>query len=313
MKMSSYVTSCAGIVLKATSAICVGWCVFWFSGCGDQPKQDSSANTKQPQSQAASERHPLEGRVVKIDRETGLVAIRHYEIAGYMPAMTMSFPLKDDPILAELQPGDQVRGTLVVEAGSSRLIDLVITELADSSAAIEQARVDARLKPGQAVPDFTVTTQADTQLRLSELRGNVVILTFIYTRCPLPDYCPAMDRKFADLSRRLKLLGEPAQKVRMLSISFDPENDTPEVLANHAKMLGAADPLWTFCVATHEELRRVAPAFGLSYGPGEREIIHTLSTAVINADGRLIALELGNNWKVEAVFATIRKQLSATH
>jgi protein SCO1/2 len=139
-------------------------------------------------------------------------------------------------------------------------------------------------------------------------------MTFIYTRCPLPDFCPLMDRKFADLARLLMARPERAEGVRLLSISFDPEHDTPEVLARHARTLDATGPLWTFAVASHEELTRVGPSLGLSYGPTPSQIIHTLSTAVIGPDGRLIRLEEGNRWRPEDLFrlATARSGAGPT-
>jgi protein SCO1/2 len=256
-------------------------------------------------------RYALTGQVRRIDRAAGLLTLRHDEIPGYMPAMTMPFVVQDHAQLDELQPGDRVRATLVVKGEESRLVDVTVTEWADPGAQADQDRANAVLKPGNDVPDFTLTTQEGKQLRLSELKGNVVVFTFIYTRCPLPDYCPAVDRKFAELSRRVQLLGAAADRVRLLSISFDPEHDTPEVLARHAAIVGAKPPAWMFCVASHEELRRIAPSLGLSYGPVENEIIHTLSTAVVDSDGKLAALELGKGWSVDQVFSLVREALRA--
>jgi protein SCO1/2 len=149
-------------------------------------------------------------------------------------------------------------------------------------------------------------SQDDTSIHLADLRGRVVVLTFIYTRCPLPDFCPLMDKRFAELARRLKSAPRLADATRLLSISFDPEHDTPEALARHARMVGAAPPLWTFAVASHEELARVGPPLGLTYGPNRGEIIHSLSTAVIAPDGRLVALFPDRDWQVADLFRAIR-------
>jgi protein SCO1/2 len=257
--------------------------------------------------------YALRGTVARVDRKSGIVAIRHEEIPGYMPSMTMPFDLREDPILEDLQVGDKVEGNLTVSPESSKLEDLVITELAapaspegGSGATGSKATV---LELGAVVPDFSMTTQDGTPLSLTDLRGKVVVLTFIYTRCPLPDYCPLMDRKFADLARRVALLGDDGQGIRLLSVSFDPEHDTPDVLARHARVVGAKPPRWTFAVAAHEELRKVAEALGLTYGATEREIIHTLSTAVIGPDGRLSTIERGNAWSVDEIFSAVRTLL----
>src|SRR5262249_51266846 len=137
---------------------------------------------------------------------------------------------------------------------------------------------------------------------LADLRGQVVVLTFIYTRCPLPNFCPMQDQKFARLASLLGATRERAGAVRLLSVSFDPEHDTPEVLAGHARIKGAKPPLWTFAVATHEELRKVAEPLGLTYGPTKDEVIHNLVTAVIDPAGRLVALERGGSWSPQEGF-----------
>jgi protein SCO1/2 len=279
---------------------------------GDRPLPANAprAQTTTGPSEEDERTFTLRGEVARVDRERGIVAIRHEEIAGYMPAMTMPFDLTGDPILDELQVGDQVEGKLVVTAKTSALKDMIITELAEPGADGEgEGKTPSgpkAIEPGEVVPDFTMTTQEGARLALSDLRGEVVVLTFIYTRCPLPDYCPLMDRKFAELERRVALLGAAGERIRLLSVSFDPEHDTPEVLARHAKAVGAKPPRWTFAVAAHDELRKVAGALGLTYGATGNEIIHTLSTAVIGPDGKLARLERGNSWGVDELFSAVR-------
>ncbi len=126
---------------------------------------------------------------------------------------------------------------------------------------------------------------------MSDLRGNVVALTFIYTRCPLPDFCPRLDAKFSEASQRAAVTPEKAARLRFLSVSFDPEHDTPAVLSQHAV---ARPPLWSFAVASHDELAKVAAPLGLQYGPGKAEVIHNLVIAVIGPDGRLVRKEAGS-------------------
>ena len=251
--------------------------------------------------------YPLTGVVRKIDRASGVVMIQHDEIPGYMTKMTMPFNLKNESVLEELEPGDQVVGSLVVNDEHSRLTDVYVTRPAepeDRSAPVE-ALPDQRIALGTLVPDFLMTTQEGKPLRLSEYKGHPVVLTFIYTRCPLPDYCPLLDRKFSELSRRLAKDGPSSVQTRLLSISFDPEHDTAAVLAKHAKLLGALPPEWTFAVASHEELKKVAEPLGLSYVARTQEIAHTLSTAVIAPDGTLLGLFQGNQWSSEDVLALL--------
>jgi protein SCO1/2 len=155
-----------------------------------------------------------------------------------------------------------------------------------------------------------MTTQDGRPLDLADLRGKVVILTFVYTRCPLPDFCPLMDRRFSELAAMASATAARAEKIRLLSVSFDPEHDTPEALARHAARVGARPPVWTYAVASHEELRKVAPPLGLAYAPTGTEIRHGLATAVIAPDGTLARLESGNRWAAADLFATARSALA---
>ncbi len=269
----------------------------------------------------------LVGKVKKIDKEAKEVFIAHEAIPGFMEAMTMPFRLEKGAELEDLRPGDSVEGKLRVELENGQtkdyqLLDLAVTEPApaaplvlDLSGAAPQLRVrPKRLEVGDPVPDFSMTGQDGKVFKLSDLRGYVVVLTFIYTRCPLPDFCPMMDRKFLDLARSISTFPRRALKIRLLSISFDPEHDTPEVLRKHAQIRGGEPPLWTFAVATHEELAKVMGPLGLVYGPGKNEIIHNLCTAVIDSRGKLARLEVGtqrNKWSSADLLKTVYSLIPA--
>ena len=179
---------------------------------------------------------------------------------------------------------------------------------------VSKGKVSIREQPklleiGDLVPDFAMTTQDGKPSKLSDLRGNVVVLTFIYTRCPLPDFCPLMDRKFWRAGTAASLrFPERARRVRLISLSFDPEHDTPEVLRKHAQIRGATPPLWSYAVASHEELAKIAAPLGLFYEPGENEIAHNLCTAIIDPQGKLARLEVGtsrNKWETVDLLKTI--------
>jgi protein SCO1/2 len=254
--------------------------------------------------------YTIKGEVRKVERETREVTLRHEAIPGFMPAMTMPFRLESQAGLEDLRPGDLVEGKLRVELENGQtkdyqLLDLTVTKPAlppsstlDVSGGIPQLRPrPKRLEAGDPVPDFTMTGQDGKPLKLSDLRGYVVVLTFIYTRCPLPDFCPLMDRKFADLAQSIGGFPARARRIRLISVSFDPEHDTPEVLRRHAEIRGGTPPLWTFAVASHAELARITVPLGLIYGPGKNEIIHNLCTAIIDQEGRLVRLEIGTQRK----------------
>lgn len=286
------------------SASLVVWILVGVAGCAEK---------------IASTSYPLTGTVFKVEPEKERIFIAHDEIPGFMKAMTMPFPVSDRELLDSLKPGDKVEATLKFGGSGSELVGLRKLPsgdgepqrlVLDTSGGVPRLRDAVKpLAPGAVVPDFAMTTQAGKPLKLSDLRGKVVVLTFIFTRCPLPDFCPRMDAKFAELSKMIAAVPGRSEKVSLLSVSFDPEHDTPEVLARHAGFLGAKPPLWQFAVASHEELRKVVEPLGLMYGPTKDTIVHTLSTAMIGPDGKLIRLEEGRGWSVEDVFKTVRQLL----
>jgi protein SCO1/2 len=277
-------------------------------GCGRSiaPSVPSSADNEPSVAEPSVTTYKLVGVVRAVDLDRSEVRIRHEAIPGFMNAMTMSFAIKDRATLGSLHPGDEIEGVLRVETEAGEVKDYELTGLVVSRPAAatgltlslsggrpEVKAASKSLLPGDPVPDFAMTTEDGETLRLSELRGKVVALTFIYTRCPLPDFCPRIDRKFSDLADRIAAVPQRADQVRLLSVSIDPENDTPAVLKKHAHMRGAKRPLWTFAVAKHEELAKVAGGLGLVYGPGNEGIVHNLALAVIDGDGRILRLETG--------------------
>ncbi len=261
--------------------------------------------------------YKLTGVVRRVDPASGLVTISHDAIPDFMEAMTMPFTLKDHSLLDEVRVGDGVEGSLRVERAGGEVKDYELTDLVVARPApAAPLKLDLSgltspaLKPGDLVPDFAMTGQDGKAFRLSDLRGNVVALTFIYTRCPLPDFCPRLDTKFSEASQRAEVTPEKAARLRFLSISFDPEHDTPAVLSQHAKARGARPPLWSFAVASHDELAKVAAPLGLQYGPGKAEVIHNLVIAVIGPDGRLVRKEVASAAREWATADLIRTMFS---
>jgi protein SCO1/2 len=293
------------------------------AGCGK--RAEPPAGPMRPDLGPKVTDYRLRGVVRKIEKELSHVRIAHERIPDFMPAMEMRFLYKDRELLEELEPGDLVEGTLRVERAEGAVIDyellgLKVTKPAPAprlvlDTAKGEVRPGARpsqLEIGGVVPDFTMTTQEGKSMKLSELRSDVVILTFIYTRCPMPDFCPLMDRKFAELARQIASYPGRARQVRLISLSFDPDHDTPDVLRKHAQMRGAEPPLWTYAVASHQELAKIAPPLGLFYAPGDREIAHNLCTAVIDRHQKLARLELGserNKWTATDLLKTVNSLL----
>jgi len=268
-----------------------------FAGCG---RRESSPER----------RFEVTGKVVSVDRKEGLATIAHDEIAGYMSAMTMPFRIKEEWALKVLAPGQKIRGTLVVRGLDSWLEGLVITESpSPGDAGVAEGSNDP--KPGVEIPDFTLVNQDGQRIHLAQFRGRHLLLTFIYTRCPLPDYCPRMSTYFSEILQAIETDPVFLGRIHLLSVSFDSEFDRPPVLRDYGKAwLGGRGPegfrMWEFATGSDEEVRRITQFFGLSYWRETGQIIHSLRTALIGPDGKLVELYPGNEWKPADLVARLR-------
>ena len=170
-------------------------------------------------------------------------------------------------------------------------------------------------KAGDQVPDFTLVNQDGKPIRLSQYRGKGLALTFIYTRCPQPDQCTLMSNNFAAIEKELQPQPEVYRKTHLLSISFDPEYDTPKVLrsygASHTgRYSDEGFKHWEFATGTADEVKRIADYFGIKSikdsSTGKEELVHSLRTAVIDPQGKLVKLYRGNEWKPADVAADLK-------
>ena len=267
-------------------------------------------------SKPANERSfTLQGQVLSIDAPRKIVVVKHEDIKDFMPAMTMPYEARDARLLDGLVPGDLINATLVVFGNGAHLTTIKKV----GSAPLEQPPADAAnpsassgvelLKPGETVPDGSFLDQGGKTRRFSDFKGAPVVMTFIYTRCPIATFCPLMDRHFATLQKTLK--ADPVLKnARLVTISFDPVTDTPAVLTRHAKTLDADLSRWTFLTGDRDDVDRFASRFGVSIARSltdQRDITHNLRTAIIDADGKLVKAYTGNDWSPDLVLADLRK------
>jgi protein SCO1/2 len=299
-----------------TSCIILGMAIC-LCGCGSHPNDnfarhtEGSSTTASPGTkrdalaQNAEKVHRVTGEVRKVNREQGEVTVFHDAIPGVMGRMEMLFAVRDRSELDDMQIGDRIEAKLRIGADRSELFDISVTQPVLARAPGPAPR--RVLEVGRTVPDFAMTTEDGKTLRLVDFRGDVVVMTFIYTRCPLPEFCPLMNRKFKAMASQLSVGAAARPGVRLLSVSLDPEHDTPEVLANMARLQGARPPQWTFAVASHDELRQVAEPLGLAYGPTGDQVVHNLVTAVIDARGRLVQLYEGGKWAPDDVLKVARE------
>jgi len=259
----------------------------------------------------------IRGKVLAI--HDAKVTLDGEDVPGFMEAMTMDYKLKDPSVASELHPGDRITAKVLADKSAEgytniRLDDIVV---------IAQARPDYKPPvsyhvptPGDQVPNFKFLNQSDRTIQLDQFRGKLVLLTFIYTRCQLADFCPRMSRNFADVDKALA--ADPAlyKKTHLLSISFDPAYDTPKVLRSYGgaytgNYTNEKFLHWDFAAPTEKDLATVTQYFDVGVTPGDnRSLTHSLSTVLIGKDGKVIAWYPTNEWKPEDVVATIRKNVA---
>jgi len=264
---------------------------------------------------SSGQRYEMQGKVISVDKTGRTVSIAHEDIKGYMPAMTMEFRFKDDWPLVVLVPGDQITGTLVVDGISSWIEDPVITKEAVADPNAKATAGLAEPQPGDEVPDFPLINQDGKRIHLAQYRGKALLLTFIYTRCPLPEYCTLMSNNFHEIDQELRKLPDLCARTHLLSISVDPEYDTPNVLRSYgaAHTEGYQEEKfehWEFAAGTAAEVKSIAQFFGMRYfrdtQSGEDQIIHGLRTAIIGGDGKLLKLYRGNEWKPKEILDDLK-------
>ncbi|HVJ07723.1 MAG TPA: SCO family protein [Acidisarcina sp.] len=281
------------------------------SGCRKgQPAASSSASSGAP-----FKTYKLRGKVVSIDAARSEVTLDHEAIPGFMSAMTMPYKLKDPTILSEFHPGDTITADILVSDQDVLLDHVVIVGQAKPD--YKPAAMYHIPKPGDEVPDFKFLNQSNRQIHLAEFHGKALLVTFIYTRCPLADFCPRMSRNFATIDKALA--GDQAlyAKTHLLSVSFDPDYDTPQVLRSYGgaytgKYTNETFSHWDFAAPAKAEQPEITKFFDVGVAPeANKTITHSLSTVLIGPDGKVAQWYPGNDWKPEDVIKDIRQSLQA--
>jgi protein SCO1 len=278
-----------------------------FLGCNSSPTPSANPASKQKTFTIRGKVISTSGAQITLDGE---------DVPGFMEAMTMDYRLKDPSVASELHAGDRITAKVLADKDGEGYSNVQLDEIV----VIARARPDYKPPvvyhvpaPGDAVPDFHLINQSGRIIHLDQFKGRLVLLTFVYTRCPLADYCPRMSRNFADIDK--VLAADPAlyRQTHLLSISFDPAYDTPKVLRSY----GAAYTgnytkekfeHWDFAAPTEKDLPAVTQFFNVGVTPGDaKTLTHSLSTVLIGKDGRIIEWYPTNDWKPEDVVAVIKK------
>ncbi len=269
--------------------------IFLLTAC---QKADTPQNAS-----AEAKRYPFKGRVVSVDKANKKATIAHDEIAGYMDAMTMAFPIKDDWVWEDLSKDAEIKADLVVDKDNFWLEQIGISALPNPNQTPLPAREDVA-QIGNQVPDFTLTNQDGKRINLKGFRGKALAVTFTYSRCPLPEYCILMSKNFSDLANQLNDNADLKDKIRLLSVSFDPATDTPAKLKEYGRGYLGKDSktdftIWQLATGTDKEVKSVADFFGLRYEVDQNDktqFNHSLRTIVIAPDGKVRKVFAGNEW-----------------
>lgn len=265
----------------------------------------------------ARREYTLQGQILTVAPDRTEAAIKHDAIPGFMSAMTMSYTVRKAAELALVKPGDLITSRLVVVSNGAYLEQVQkvgeapLPPAQDTTPAAAASSGFELLRPGDPVPNVTFTDQRGARLEFASLRGSPLVVTFIYTSCPIPTFCPLMDRHFVAIQQAMKS-DHTLKDLTLVSVSFDPVTDTPAVLQRHAATLGADPSRWKFLTGDRDEVDRFASRFGVAITrelTDPRDITHNLRTAIVDAQGRLVKAYTGNEWTPADVLGDLSTHL----
>jgi protein SCO1/2 len=287
------------------SSLATGLLALAVGGCGGAPAKP-----------AGDVRHALKGQVIAVEAGERTLTIAHEDIPNFMPAMTMDFVVldKDVPLLHSVGAGDEVTATLVTRDSRYWLEDLVVVKKGTPPppGAVEPHVHEA--VPGTPLPDVSLVDQDGRALRLADLRGKAYAVTFVFTRCPLPEFCPLMMKQFQQADALLAEDEALRERARLLTVSFDPKHDTPAVLRRFGLPFQKTSPpfaRWTLATGSEQAIRELGTALELDYVEEKQSFTHNLRTAVVDAQGRLHHLFRGNDWKPAELLAELKRAAGA--
>jgi protein SCO1 len=300
--------------VRVSLALLLG--IFLLEAIGCSKQQSTQESQAQDQEPAGARHYKLVGKVVSIDNSQSSITVDSLAVPGFMDAMIMPYTVHSKSELTTLNPGDEINADIVVTNDGAYLQHIVVTKKAGSTPPQTAPTSTQRdPQPGDKVPDFVLINQDGRRVHLHSFKGDVVLVTFIYTRCPFPNYCPLVSQNFADIYASIRKNPALNAKVRLLSVSFDPEHDTPAALREYSERFrkttqGIPFARWEFTVVPKQELPNVDKFFGLYLDTSGGQITHSLSTTVISPDGTIYKWYDDNTWKPADLLADATESLS---
>ena len=261
--------------------------------------------------QSKTKHYDLKGQVLDKNPATNEVTVKHEDIPGFMPAMTMSYPVKDQNGFHQVEPGDIITAE-VVTANNGNQYWLENVRIIDESGrkTAKQGTVH-RLNIGDHVPDLALVNQDGKSFQLEDFKGKAVLVTFIYTRCPMPTFCPRLSGQFAKIQDDLSKTPDDFAKTHLVTITFDPKYDTPPVLRKYGLAYldndAAGFSHWDFASSNSGDLRKIADAFGLEYFEEDNQISHSMVIVLISPEGT-VAKYWSTEWTTAELEEALRRQ-----
>ena len=271
------------------------------SGCKRAETSDASVRTYQ-----------VRGIVRGFAPDRSSVDVQHEDIPGFMPSMTMPFTVKEPKDIAGLKIADAISFRMTVTDKDLFLDQVKKIAASDVHIALPTpkpattARIADRLKEGEIVPFFALTNQDGARITSETFQGHPFVLTFVFTRCPVPNFCPRMSHNFSELQEAIKFQPE-LNKTRLLSVTLDPAFDTPAILKTYAEYQKADFAIWNFATGEQAQINTLTQSFGVFVQPEGGTISHGLATALIGADGSVLKIWRGNSWQPSEVIDELRK------
>lgn len=297
--------------------LALGLVAFLFGGCSPSPTSTPRTAPDSPTPRAARDVsvYSVTGIVHRLAPDGHTAIIAHDPIPGYMMAMTMPFSAKDPRVLTAVYPGDQITFQLLVTTNDAWIDDVrstgLRTNVPTASPGGELLALEEELDVGDLMPDCVLTNEHGRAFRLRELQGRVLAVTFMFTRCPLPTYCPLMSRNFAATAESLTA-SAPDTDWHLITLSFDPDFDSPEILGSYARQYRTDTNRWTFATGDRAAVEQLGRQLGLLLFRENGTISHNLRTVVVTPEGRIHHVFRDNLWTPSDLAVQLRAAASSS-
>jgi len=305
MEIAKVCRGCSNLVISAPKIALVLSAAVLFIGCGKKAEQGESSTY----------RYEARGLIRRLPPDHKTIEVQHEDIPGFMPSMMMPFEVRDEKEITSLKLGDAISFRLNVTQRDSwidRIRKIAPNQVnlpipAPMPSPLADTDAGSRLHEGDTMPDFRLIDEEGKPVNLETFRYHPFVVTFIFTRCPLPNFCPRMSQNFAELQKAIQASPDALAAARLLSVSFDPEFDRPEILKQYAQHAGASPALWTFATGDPDEIHKLTKAFSIFIQPEGGTISHGLATALIDRDGKIIKIWRGNGWSPTEIITELKR------